>query len=141
MYSAVTQAPESLITPPVAKYLMIASVAVLFSLVAMLFQLSLFHFTLVRRGLTTYDFIVLEQKRAREREEQKKLRRANSINNPNRSRQASPRIDSSKNTKIGNDIGSYRNWDNNISRNNTKEKINDIEENKGNDIELTSVGP
>jgi hypothetical protein len=38
----------------------------------MIYQLAFFHVTLVWQGMTTYDFIVTEQKRARERDEQRK---------------------------------------------------------------------
>jgi hypothetical protein len=56
-------------------YLLIASVVLLALLVAMVYQLAGFHITLLRKGMTTYDFIVSEQKRAREREEQKRKKR------------------------------------------------------------------
>ena len=51
--------------------LLIASVVVLFGLVAMIVQLGSFHVMLLWRGITTYDFIVLEQKRLREKQNQK----------------------------------------------------------------------
>ena len=52
--------------------LLVASAAVLLPLVLMVYQLALFHLTLLRRGQTTYEFIVSEQKRARDRAEQRK---------------------------------------------------------------------
>lgn len=55
----------------VIKGLLIASILVLFALVTMLLQLGSFHIVLLYRGLTTYDFIVLEQKRLREKEQER----------------------------------------------------------------------
>ena len=52
--------------------LLVASAAVLLPLVLMVYQLALFHLTLLRRGQTTYEFIVSEQKRARDRAEARK---------------------------------------------------------------------
>ena len=53
------------------KGLLIASILVLLVLVTMLLQLGSFHVVLIYRGLTTYDFIVLEQKRLREQEQER----------------------------------------------------------------------
>ena len=74
-FHVVTGAENCRIPEDAAKYLLIISVALLLPLVAMVYQLALFHITLLSRGLTTYDFIVLEQKKAREREEQRRVRR------------------------------------------------------------------
>ncbi len=51
--------------------LLIVSVVIMTALVGMLVQLGGFHIMLLHRGLTTYDFIVLEQKKAREAETEK----------------------------------------------------------------------
>ena len=48
--------------------LLIASVVVLLALVLMILQLGTFHAVLIYRNLTTYDYIVLEQKRLRDKE-------------------------------------------------------------------------
>jgi hypothetical protein len=48
--------------------LLIASVVVLLGLVGMLVQLASFHVVLLSRGITTYDYIVSEQKRLRDNE-------------------------------------------------------------------------
>lgn len=48
--------------------LLVASVVVLLGLVCMILQLATFHMMLIYRGITTYDFIVQEQKRLREKE-------------------------------------------------------------------------
>ena len=51
--------------------LLLASVVVLLGLVVMIYQLAAFHLVLVSRGITTYDYIVLENKRLRDRENDK----------------------------------------------------------------------
>lgn len=51
--------------------LLLASVVVLLGIVAMITQLGVFHVSLMSKGLTTYDFIVLEQKKQREKETRK----------------------------------------------------------------------
>ena len=51
--------------------LLLASAAVLLGIVAMITQLGVFHVSLMSKGLTTYDFIVLEQKKQREKETRK----------------------------------------------------------------------
>lgn len=51
--------------------LLIASVVVLLGLVGMIIQLGTFHAVLISRGITTYDYIVLEQKRLREKENER----------------------------------------------------------------------
>lgn len=48
--------------------LLVISVVILFVLVAMVIQLGGFHIVLLSKGLTTYDFIVQEQKKARDAE-------------------------------------------------------------------------
>jgi hypothetical protein len=53
------------------KGLLIASILILLVLVTMLVQLGSFHVVLLYRGLTTYDFIVLEQKRLRDKEQER----------------------------------------------------------------------
>jgi hypothetical protein len=53
------------------RVLLVVSVAVLLGLVAMIYQLGTFHIVLLYRGITTYEFIVLEQKRLREKENQR----------------------------------------------------------------------
>mmetsp|Transcript_26654 Transcript_26654/g.39595 ORF Transcript_26654/g.39595 Transcript_26654/m.39595 type:complete len:345 (-) Transcript_26654:144-1178(-) len=50
--------------------LLILSVAVLVLLVGLIYQLAGFHCMLVYKGITTYDFIVLESKRQREKKQQ-----------------------------------------------------------------------
>lgn len=59
--------------------LLIISVVIMTALVAMLIQLGGFHLMLLYRGLTTYDFIVLEQKRAREAETEKMKRQTEQL--------------------------------------------------------------
>lgn len=51
--------------------LLVASVVVLLGLVLMILQLATFHMMLIYRGITTYDFIVSEQKRLREKENER----------------------------------------------------------------------
>lgn len=51
--------------------ILIASVAVLLPLVLMVYQLAGFHIMLIVRNMTTYDFIVYQQKRQRERDAEK----------------------------------------------------------------------
>lgn len=51
--------------------LLIASIVVLFALVLMIIQLGTFHIVLIYRGITTYDYIVLEQKRLRDKENER----------------------------------------------------------------------
>jgi len=51
--------------------LLIASILVLLAVVVMLLQLGSFHIVLLYRGLTTYDFIVMEQKRLRDKEQER----------------------------------------------------------------------
>jgi hypothetical protein len=48
--------------------ILVVSVAVLLMLGLMLIQLGGFHLMLLSKGLTTYDFIILEQKKARDQE-------------------------------------------------------------------------
>eukprot|EP00428_Durinskia_dybowskii_P072899 CAMPEP_0170409202 /NCGR_PEP_ID=MMETSP0117_2-20130122/29213_1 /TAXON_ID=400756 /ORGANISM="Durinskia baltica, Strain CSIRO CS-38" /LENGTH=384 /DNA_ID=CAMNT_0010666617 /DNA_START=25 /DNA_END=1179 /DNA_ORIENTATION=- len=48
--------------------LLLTSAVVLFGIVAMIIQLGSFHMMLLWRGMTTYDFIVSEQKRLREKQ-------------------------------------------------------------------------
>jgi hypothetical protein len=55
--------------------LLIASFFLLFLLLLMIMQLGGFHMMLTWRGLTTYDFIVSEQKRAREAESERMKKR------------------------------------------------------------------
>jgi len=64
--------------------LLVVSVVVTASLVGMILQLGGFHVMLIWRGLTTYDFIILEQKRQRDLEA---LRLQEQINNQNRRKQ------------------------------------------------------
>lgn len=51
--------------------LLVISVALIASLVGMILQLGGFHIMLIWKGLTTYDFIILEQKRQRDLETEK----------------------------------------------------------------------
>jgi hypothetical protein len=51
--------------------LLVISVALIASLVGMILQLGGFHMMLIWKGLTTYDFIILEQKRQRDLETEK----------------------------------------------------------------------
>lgn len=58
-----------------AQGLLITSIIVLLPLVLMLYQLAGFHCMLIYKGITTYDFIVNEGKRLREREAAARLKR------------------------------------------------------------------
>mmetsp|Transcript_16681 Transcript_16681/g.15044 ORF Transcript_16681/g.15044 Transcript_16681/m.15044 type:complete len:367 (-) Transcript_16681:50-1150(-) len=49
------------------KVISVISVAILFPLLTLVYQLCFFHMMLLSRGLTTYDFIVYENKKLRER--------------------------------------------------------------------------
>jgi hypothetical protein len=56
------------------QFILVFSVGILLILLLMLIQLGGFHIMLLWRGLTTYDFIIMEQKRARESEAEKAKR-------------------------------------------------------------------
>lgn len=60
--------------------LLVASVAVLLGLVVMILQLATFHMLLLYRGITTYDFIVSEQKRLRDKENERLKRKVEKQN-------------------------------------------------------------
>lgn len=58
---------ESAVDLLVARVVLGVAIALLLPLVLMVLQLALFHVFLIYKGLTTYDFIVQEQKRVREK--------------------------------------------------------------------------
>lgn len=66
---------EHAITVNFLKGLSIISAVIMLPLVALVYQLVGFHFMLIYQGITTYEFIVLEQKRQRDRMEAERSRK------------------------------------------------------------------
>jgi hypothetical protein len=83
--------------------LLIASVVVLLGLVGMIVQLGTFHIMLIWRGMTTYDYIVSEQKRLREKEN-KRLQRQ--VDKQNRAKSRAVGASDNRNADNGNSSAS-----------------------------------
>jgi hypothetical protein len=79
--------------------LLIASVVVLLGLVGMIVQLGTFHIMLIWRGITTYDYIVSEQKRLREKENQRLQRQ---VEKQNRAKSRTVGASDNRNANSGN---------------------------------------
>jgi palmitoyltransferase len=121
-----------LVSNDVIRALLIASVSVFSPLVLMIYQLGAFHIMLMVKGLTTYDFIVNEQKKNRELEILKLTRRSESQNKKTR-KNSNSKVDNmdDKNSDNKNSIIN----DSSLNNDEDIEDEND-DENNNNEIDL-----
>jgi len=107
--------------------LLFASVGFLLPFVLLVYQLATFHLMLLYRGITTYDFIVLEQKRLREKENQRLQRQVDRQQRQQQKARATSRnraVSGGDGAASASASGSVDNDDSNYSNNNNDNSSN-----------------